>query len=573
MAKINPNRAHAKKILEGFHGIGTYGHTDENGAADLVNFRLCPDGSLTPRDGTCPLWSFPSGQSVRGYWEGMLDGEFLMLAVAGYTVYRLHPETKSMSPCCTIATRSGRVRFALFRGVLYLFDGSTILRWSTPDKRFSSCDPYVPLYGYRWHPQQLGDVHEPINLLTPHLRIHYLNSTATTTFYLPFYPKAIDSVRSPDRELTEYTFQSGTNVVTIPNASSCETIVISITVDTSDTPRKAILRSRQGFVFSKGRNEALLLYGGDGDGKIYCTSPVSEKMLTDCHADFASALPLYVTDEDVLFIGNSKHPVTAVCSFQSGMLAFNDTRTWLLKSDTGGTIEAYSLLSDVGASSADSVICYADSPIVANSGGVYRLKSTPTLPELVTYERISAPIADKLPASALASPILFNNLLEGEIWLADPSAENGCIWVWSTEREEWYRFEGIRPSFLASGSLGTVFASENRLLAFDRTRADDSGEPYDCSYVSNYFDFDSPEKPHRALRACVTATLNGSLAEMSIFTEKRVKTRQMLGKDSGIPELFDFRVACGRHRFLRFSLSMSATPGARLHRIALFANR
>lgn len=541
---------------------------------DIVNFRIRPDGTLTPREGTRTLWSFDGSDEVRGFWEGAIQNQSLTVAVVGRRVYRLDAPAKKKTLCGTLSDSTGRVRFVLFRDALYLLDGVEILGWNASSLQFEALVPYVPLYGYMWAPHQMGEVNEPLNLLSPHVRIHYLNSSGSSTFYLPFSPTKIDSVRSPDKRLEEYTFSAGNNIVTIPEAASCTSVMISMTVDIDAASKERILHAKNAHVYAQEGNETLLLYGGDKDWRTYCSAPISDDDLNVCRVDYPTAAPLYFRGNDVLFLGDSEHPVTAIAPHYDALLAFNSTQTWLLRPGEERVIDAYALINDTGAVSADAVTLCGESPAVVTDSGVHLIQSSASRPEVLTYKCISTPLWDKLPRETLASPILYRSLCNDELWLSSTAGTDDSVWVYSLQKKEWYRFAGIAASFFAESNEGTVFASGNRLILFDKTCSSDSGNPFQCVYVSNYCDFGTPESTRRTVCANVCAALDGGVAELALTTERGTKRLELVGRQQATtPESFDLRIHTGRHRFLQFTVNMPASPRTALYKAAFYAKR
>ncbi len=571
MAKIKPRNAFSKQMSNGFGGIGSTSPLSGVGAADMSNFRIRSDGTLVPREGTRTLWSFNTTEKIRGFWEGTVQNQSFMFAVVGKQVYRLNPESQSRTLCATLKQSDGRVRFVIFKDTLYLLDGVEMLHWSISSQRFEAFNPYVPLYGYMWEPKGMGDVNEPINLLTPHVRVHYLNSSATTTFYLPFYPKQIDSIRSPDKRLSTYTFVEGSNVITIPEAASCSTVIISMTIDIDTAARSRILQAHNAHAYIQKGGETLLLYGTDGDWRTYCSAPVSDQMLYECSIDYSDTLPVYFRSDDILFLGDSDHPVTAICPHYDALLAFNSAQTWLLQPGEASAIDAYALINDTGAVSPDAVTLCTEAPAVVTDGGVYLIQSSSSRPEILTYKCISSSLWDKLPRDVLTDPLLYRNIREDELWLTSP--DDDSVWVYSVPKKEWYRFTGIAASFFADSSMGTVFASGDRLVLFDSTLFADSDQPYQCTYVSNYCDFGAPESTRRTVRASVSAALDGGTASLSVMTDRGTKHFTLTGGTQDLPEHFDFRIHMGRHRFLQFAISLPASPHATVYKTAFYTNR
>ncbi|MBQ3013526.1 MAG: hypothetical protein IJD75_00100, partial [Clostridia bacterium] len=158
MAKIKPKKAYVKEISDGFSGIGKASANNIR-TADIRNFRILPDGSLEKRCGWRTERTLPD--TLRAYWSGTLNGISHSFAACGDKVFLLYE--KGRFPVATISDTNETVQFFFHHGYLYLLDGEQIYVYNVEEELFEAANGYTPLYGYNWHPKELGEVNEPLN--------------------------------------------------------------------------------------------------------------------------------------------------------------------------------------------------------------------------------------------------------------------------------------------------------------------------------------------------------------------------------------------------------------------------
>ena len=210
MSKINPERADVREDFEGFGGIGEKGLSTGK-ATDMRNFRLLPDGALEKRCGWAVHQKFVS--DVRAVWQGVIGEISSIFVVVGDTVYRFVGDDQYEAGVLTESW--GHVAVSFYLGRLYLLDENEIYVYSETMNKFDVAYGYAPLFGLNWHPSNQGAINEPINLFSNRLRVNYLNTEGLSTFTLPYYAKSIDCVRVDNVNVSDYSFRTGGNTVTL----------------------------------------------------------------------------------------------------------------------------------------------------------------------------------------------------------------------------------------------------------------------------------------------------------------------------------------------------------------------
>ena len=188
-------------------------HHDKRASA-ISNFRIASDGSLKKRGGYTLYHTFPD--VVRTFWEGTLKAKRYLFAVCGNGIYVVDELSGSPTRIDSVPSANGVLTFFEYEQELYLADGSSLRRYLPATRTFPAVTPYIPLYGYNWHPSTGGTVNEELNLLSNCARVLYSNPSSLVSFRLPFACRQILGVRVNGKEVTSYTFQSMSNTLTLP---------------------------------------------------------------------------------------------------------------------------------------------------------------------------------------------------------------------------------------------------------------------------------------------------------------------------------------------------------------------
>lgn len=563
MSKIKPKHAHAKAVFEGFGGVSQQAASSENALSELCNFRILPDGSLEKRCGWYAHLTLPD--TVRGVWQGTLDGTSLCFAVGGGKVYQV--EDGALTELSALTTSSGRVTFTLYRDRLYLLDGAETYVLRTGPYRFEPAAGYAPLYGSNWHPTDYGQTNEPFNLFSSRLRIHYFNTTSSTTFNLPYYAKSIDKVRVDGVEITDFGFSSPSDHFTIPTAGTMVEVGFTVAIDTElgALMRKCTRADSQRF----GTRDALLLYGATEGQHLFCTARVDGTMLNSCTALYADTDPLYVSADTVLSVGSADHPITTLLRDRDRMLAFHALGACSVQlSDESDAVEAYPLLRGVGCTATDMRLSINGDAVIVNEGGIFRLSAPASDPDAFTLTRL----CDGFDPAVLQSTVACHDAEHGELWFRNAESTDGSVWVYGIAQKRWYRFSGIAASFFLTLDGRTGFACGDQICLFDESVYTDNGAMINAVCQTAYLTLGYPEDKKRSLRLSLVANTYGNRIDLQVQSEHYTKAYAVIGKAQTQPELFDLRTSLGRFRFLRVRFSDSGRSRSQIHRLALYAN-
>ena len=571
MARIKPEAAYEKLVVDGFGGLRYASALTGDSASQMRNFRVAPDGSLEKRCGMTTLYSL-SG-TIRGVWQGTLDGKNYLVVVAGNIIYVRTPNASAPAINFYLQTTEGPICFAVVSGVLFLFDGDDIYRYVTSANSFSVASGYAPLYGKDWHPTQLGNVNEPRNMISRRIRVSYLNSTGSTTINLPFTTSSIDHADVDGESFVDYSFTPQTSVLRIPAARAHGVLNLAITIASIFSQRSTIARANQGYVYRDATHETLLLYGGQTGYRVYDSSSVTDAMLSESSAIYYSSDPLYFKSTCGFYLGDQQHPIHALCRDHDRVLALNDHSIWAIEY-AGENLVSYPMEGSVGCSTPGGIALCGNDPVVIHDSGIYKLQFPSGKSDVCIPSALSDGVAELFPASLFQNGILAWFPEHNELWLRDPTeTAEGLVWVLSFSRREWYCFNGIPATafFEINGRIG-FGTSDGRLVLPDNDADTDDGIAISAFYRSHFLAFSKPENFKRAYRATVCADTGGESLSFIVKTDHEEHTFSMTGQASGTPSFFDFRMASGRFRFLRYQITATGNVRTRIYRLSILAN-
>jgi len=564
MSKINPKKAFASEIFDGFGGIEADQPFGKSGMLSMRNFRILSDGSIQKRCGWRMEAEFDA--PVRGYWSGTLDGNALCFAAAGSHIYQLKDGGKQS--VCAIKSATEKVRFFTYRGFLYALDGNDILRYDPKNQTFISASGYVPLFGTKWHPVTMGFMNEPINLLNNRIRLHYDNSIGATEFLLPFYVSSVDQVRLGTKLTTDYELGATKDRFTVNEVAS--SVEVSCTVYLDSENANILRASPCASAHRDGTSERLLLYGSTNSNLLFCANEVDPHEFLFSKSVYPDSDPLYFPDTSALLLGDEEHPITSVCRHRERFLAFHKDGAYSISiSESGKNAEAYPLLQGMGCRAVDAIMHLDGDPVVINSSGVFVLRASASDDDDFRCECLSESVPALRVEDFADRVITAEDLTHGELWFAAPES---VIYVFNKMNRQWYSFQGINPSVLLPDGDRVGFGAGQILGFFDETVHTDNGEYIIANFQTGYLPFGHPELLKRTLRISLCADPSAR-ATVEISTEHK-STRFTLDAttSSQFPAVFDHRLSIGRFRLLRVSLNDSLGINSRYYRLALFAN-
>lgn len=574
MAILKPKKALEYERIVEFGGICDHAGLTSDGAYDMRNFRILSDGTLEKRCGFFKRYGV-SG-SVRGIWQGSVSGKSYLFAVADNQVYRKGSSDTTPQAIYVLTTSTGAVNFVYYRENLYLLDGKTILIFRSSTDNFTVAEGYTPLYGRNWHPTQMGEVYEPLNLIQNKLRIHYLNTTASSVFYLPFTTSEIHSVRIDGVATTLYSFTPGTSSFTIPTSLATVGVVeVTCVSDPIFSQRDQVLRTTGASVYRTPHREVFMSFGGPQGYSVYRSVPVTDEMMSDCLTTVGTADPLYLPKDSVFAVGSTMHPVRALCQQGDQMLVFNSDGVWAIRypDDEKDEAEILPIPAGPGCTSANGVVSCGDSLVVVSADGIVRLRFSAGDPDRCTLEVISSPIRGRLDGDFLSRAVLFRDTSRNELWMRDPNDQEGTVWIYDLERKLWIRFDGIRANlFFPYGDEVGFGTDSGEICFFDEAMDTDGGASFTADYQSHYLGFSNPAIPKRTMEFSLSAHTEGGSVTTLLESERMQKSFLLTAAERDAPVYLRRRLSMGRFRFLQFRLTAAGAARCRICSFALAAN-
>lgn len=559
------------KRTTSFGGIRSVATIADSGASEMQNFRILSDGSLEKRCGFETL--LQSDTAIRGYWEGSFSGINYRFFVAGNILYRLSQNDSAPVRLTVLTVSNNRVCMIRFRDILYLFDGYTILYFKPETELFVSAQGYVPLYGKNWHPTQLGEVNEERNLLCNSLRVHYLNTTATQTFQLPFTASRIQAVLVNGVSISTYSFTSPSSTVTIPAA--CATggeVLIAFDLDSIFSTRSALLKASHCAIYKDGYHETLLTYGNRNGYKVYRTAAVTTEMLAEARLAYPAADLLYFRETDVFSIGSPEHPITAAVQHLDRMLIFHDAGVWVARHPNAlrDDMEITLYQSGIGCAAQDGAVSCRGTPIVLTPAGIGKIGLFSSDSDICTLTLISTDVADRFSESVLQNSIMRWFERDGALWIRTPTDTDGTVWVTDQNGSCWIRYTGIVANGLIDCGGNPGFTTDDgRIAQFDEGLTTDDGVPFEASYLGAFLDFSQPEDFKRAGYVSLCADSGGARIALAIENDSGTVEETFTGTDQTVPEFFGTRFGNGRFRFLRCRVTVSGVARTRIYSLSV----
>ncbi len=572
MAKIRPEKASEKITISKFGGLRCTSALTGASAAEMRNFRISADGSLEKRTGTKALYNL--GVPIRGLWQGSLGNEDYLLAVAGSILYAKLPGQNQLNPRKQLTSSTGDVSFLLYKGTLYMFDGSEVYYFSLSSKTFFKVAGYTPLYGDGWDPVQMGEVNQPINALSNKIRIRYNNTSGSTTFNLPFGVAQLGRVEVDGVQILPNPYTEGATSFSVPLQYAHGTLTVALVLADTYNCRATVAALNQSFLFADAQHNTVFLYGTAQEHNLIYSSPVSAEMSSESNRFFSVIeSPLYFPLENTLPLADDVHPIHAIFRDRDRAIALNDRFAWAL-AFSGDRLISYPLEGGVGCSSVNGWALCGDRPVTIQTGGIFELRFPSGESDICIPEALSQEVLELLPASIFQNGILAWFPGRGELWMRDPTeSEEGLVWVYKRDQKEWYCFDNlfITKFFELNGSVG-FGTSDGIILLPDETSYADMGLPITATYRSQYIAFSSPENPKRSLRTTVCANTGGQQLTILTQTDSRSRAFVTPAQSSEKPQFFEYGMTIGRFRFARFLFSTTGVSSARIYRLSMLAN-
>lgn len=531
MATANHKRAlHAEEAtaFSGMNGISPCGGLAN--ARAIKNFKLLSDGSLCRRDGFAHLRGLDAPiRAVTVRHEA--EGDFL-LAVAGNRFYRISLADGSGEGAALLSTEEGEALFFAFDGVLYLSDGTEIYQYGG-GLSLAPAAGYIPLYGQNWdQASSRRPIHEPINLLSQKIRVHYLLDEMSSMMRMDtgLDVVSVDRVFADGVEITDYTveFSDAYQVLRFGGSVTYKREVeVCLTLERGYW-HDAVLRSCTHLArYDSFSCERLFFYGGEAGGALFGTVPVSEEALAASQRMDEGTSGIYVPKGRQVAFGDGK-AITAVCRVGDRMMICSENRSWI--TEQMGEIShlavdklpVRSLSQTLGCRVLGGVaVLDGEIPVTLSEGGIYRWSIDPKMERECEVTRISDGIAEEIDTGFSGGARIFRPTAEDALWVCPAGDGDGRVWIYSCEKEHWVSYTGIGATHLFETGGGVGFAEGGDLYRFENGRQTDL-LPYGereivASFESRRMDFGDVEARKKAVRLYVEAEADGGELTVGLY--------------------------------------------------------
>jgi len=284
-------------------------------AARMENFRITRDWSLQLRPGYQVIVQKRWSGSVRGVWSGRLGSSDKTVFACGGELYEFDADTgeTELIPRGSVDITDTETHFFGFEGKLYIQNGHEYLSWDG-EGEITRVEGYRPLVVVASPPAGGGTELERVNKLNGARRIWISPTGSATMFQLP--EKDIVSIdyiknRATGEEITAFLSNLEDGTVTFTTVPAAGTSSIEIGYTHGVTMRAEVEAMQFSEIFNGSADNRVFLYGDGSSRTIYSGLDYDGAARAD-----------YFPDLNVLNIGSSNTPITALIRHYSRLAVF-----------------------------------------------------------------------------------------------------------------------------------------------------------------------------------------------------------------------------------------------------------
>lgn len=572
------NNTFSREAFEGFSGLGLSprGKT----SCRLDNFRVLADGSIQKREGIRWLASLPS--AVRGICAFPEGGEDVILAAAGNRLHRISKSGQTISTVC-FATEQGEVGSFVYGGKLYFLDGKELYRYEGGGVA-KKIHGYTPLYGKEWdsHDISARTVNEPINALSPHIRIHYRVSGSLGSLFVGFPIESVDWLRVDGVlvDASRYSINNAKDGLTFQPLLYGVEFELSVTLPESAYKGEMSRSCLSAAVYEDFGNSRVFFYGGSDPTRFFVSQKLDRAAQIRDKELYPSSCGLYIPKGSGASFGDGR-PITAAHRVLGRMVFFSSTALWAseeLSGVEGNEILFSPICGHLGCSAPNAVVMTGGaSPISVARNGIYRLKIDPDLLEECITECISEELSEHFDNSFFTGAGICHHRGRGELWFYHPSGKDGQIFLYSLDTEKWYCYRGIFHDQMFEFGGGIGFAKGSDVFLFDEMLSLDclvDGEHnVEAVFESGWLDFGGTEADKRLESILLTADLSGGDIAFSLWDGEALEEERFSATDAVPSGVYDRRAPSGRFRAAKLKLCARGGARERIYRVELLAQK
>ncbi len=580
MTKFNKKNAIAIKEMNGFRGIDRrFSGNGEGYTKELENYRILADGSLEKRGGYKPITSFDG--DIRAIWTGYVMDEFVGYVIVGDQVIKLiydeNGEYKERMIVGRIGTSSGVASIFFYNECLYIVDGDELYVIKSNWVEFAT--GYAPLYGKEWPTGEVGEINEPINVLTQRARITYVVTDPPNIFLCTKHAvHTVQAIYVNGIRLSsdQYEIDNELKAIIVPLFNPGDIITVYLTYQSLGSDLYSLKKCNRAAVFGGINSSRVFLWTENGN-RIFASRHVPQESMRATNLISTGDGALYFTAENDFIVGDGSKTIRGISRHYDRLLIFTEGETWMADSSfcDNEPVPIMRVNALSGACSEKGIARCENDPISVDNGRILRWRSnTDELDDCNAY-CISEEIKEIVPESFFRDSIAFEDKIHGEVLFAQKRDIYGNVYVYGNGN--WYVFRSIGIDGFYSAKKNVGFYLFGDLYEFDDSLDVDimsnGHENFIHAYMSTYpIDFGSPYSKKRLGSLGLLAEAEGDRIKVSFESDNGIETAVLItGKDSEYVDSYAKRL--NSERFLRTSMTLegSIDKKHRIYKLAVTA--
>ncbi len=555
---------------EQFRGLtATPGPGKLSAALHLSNFIISDDGSLVTRDGFGHVATLPA--AVRSFvpWQDN-DGHEILLAAAGAAVYRIDLADGTATPLSTLEEGDRPICFFPYAGKLYFLDGLNIYHYF--EGTVTVIKPYLPLYGKEWDPNSSSNLlNEPINLLTPYIRIHYRSSQSLYLIHFGFrVSEAVLYDGTTPVSPSLYTLSADGSYIRLTSSYRAQTgeYYVIARLNNNGWNDAGLFSCPYAAQYDSFTSPRFFFFGGDEASSIYLSQPIEEDPLS-------GDIPLYIPPSHRVSFGSGR-AITDIARVWDRMMICTVGDTWLTDAiDDSRLISVRPLSSSTGCVAPKGLVMLdGNSPVTLSPGGVFQWNIDPSTEWSAERRCLSFDIEPRL-GQALSEARLYYTDTDRRLWVFLPDEAGGKLFVYRLKDGTWTTFAGVSAKWIYEISDKVGFCDGHSFYLFDPTLGSDQPAPgetrhIEARFVGRHDDFGNSETVKRGTRL----TLEGELSEGGELVVQLSEGDALLASlpvPDHSAEAFDAHLATPRFHRAALTLTASGPGRKRIFRVGVHA--
>ncbi len=577
MSVFKQKNAIASFEFKKFKGIDRRApHGDSNAAYDMSNFRVLADGSLQKRDGYKLLSNV---LMVRGVWSGKLNDETQTFILHGNTVIKLIQRGESVVNVGKIRTSSGPANFIAYNNHLYLYDKEIF--YIVTEDAVVPAECYAPLYAKDWPVARRGEVNEPINLATRHIRMTYVVNEVYTYLCVDHVISSIDAVYIDGVLITDksrYQFKENLMCVSVLGLNQGEHVTLYLTIAESELNSALLMSCKHAAVYGDFKGDSIFFWEGNKKNIMFSSRSVDSASVEESSLVYENTIPLYIPIDGTFKLPKEDTYITAVCRQYDRLLIFTKTDTWMahLTDSPNRTLDAVTVNPSYGCSASGAVVMCGNDPVCVSDGTILRWTAdTDELNECNAYS-ISSKIESMLAPSFFSNAIVLHDKNRSEILFSDSSDSAGPLWIYNYDTDNWFKFDGIGAKSLFLHDEALCFVRLNKLYIFDKSLAKDMPNTDTYKSIESFYesypsDFSVSGNKKRLSGMTMGATLSGGNISAEYLSDGETISSVTLRSDTSFPASFIKRLNSRRFCYANLRLSSNSDKPQRIYSTSICA--